>query len=150
MAKCIYCHKEAGFLRHKHRACLQKYNQNKEAIDKMIESSFFSTGDFKKVKQEIEKLAKEGYVSTEDLKKIYISNYDIAVQKFLYDGILTNEEEKKLAEFKTIVHLDQDVLDQYGLFQKFIKAVIVRDLAQGKTPPVNFDTVGDIPFTFKK
>ncbi len=148
MANCVYCGKPAGFLRIRHKACKQKYLEHTAAINALIEQSFFSTGDMKTIKSKIEKLAKEGYISQKQLETIYLENYDAAVQQFLYDGILTKEEEIKLAQFKENLQLDQDLLDQHGLFQQFIKAVIIRDLAKGKKPLVDFDADGDIPFTF--
>lgn len=150
MGACKYCHKSAGFLRWKHKACEAQYIANKAKIDELIETSFVENGDFDKIKGEIERLKTNGYLKTKDLNAIYLANYDTAVQEFLYDGILTKEEEQKLAEFKSILQLDQDLLDQNGLFQKFIKAVIIRDLAEGKVSPVVFDITEKIPCSFEK
>lgn len=150
MGACKYCHKSAGFLRWKHKACEAQYITNKAKINELIETSFVENGDFDKIKGEIERLKTNGYLKSKDLNAIYLANYDTAVQQFLYDGILTKEEEKKLAEFKSALELDQDILDQNGLFQKFIKAVIVRDLAEGKSSPVVFDITDKIPCSFEK
>lgn len=150
MGKCKYCHKPAGFLRWKHPWCEEANLQNKQKIDELIETSFVEEGNFTKIKTEIDILQKNGYISSKELHELYIENYDTAVQQFLYDGILTKEEEKKLAEFKSALALDQEILDQNGLFQKFIKAVIIRDLAEGKPSPVVFDITDKIPCSFEK
>jgi len=135
MGICIYCKQKAWFLRNKHKECQRKHDTNTRVIKDLIETTFVTTGDFKKLAPEIEKLAKNGYISEKELNDIYVKKYDIAVQQFLYDGILTKEEEKKLIGFKDNLHIDRTVLNQNGLFEEFIKILIIKNLAEKKALP---------------
>lgn len=130
MAKCSYCQKDAGFLQRKHKDCYILYKRNKIKIEKLLYSAFFGTEDMKSLKNRIIVLAKEAGIQPKELDAIYIANYNKIVKQFLYDGVLTYDEELKLTEFKNEFNFDQEFLDQHGLFQKFIKAVVVRDVAK--------------------
>jgi hypothetical protein len=86
----------------------------------------------------------------DELNDLYIAAYDNAVEKILDDGVLTEDEEESLSEFKKKLNLDQSLLDKNGSFIKVGKAIIIRDLTEGKMPNVNLNIVGNLPFVFQK
>lgn len=146
MAKCKYCRINAWLLRWKHKKCALIHDFNKSKIDRMIYNWFFWSDNFFNIREEVIKIAKESYILPRELDTIYISNYNKIVKQFLYDGIITEQEEIKLTEFKEVFKFDQEFLDQKGLFQKFIKAIIVRDIISGREPDVDLDLDFQLPF----
>lgn len=68
----------------------------------------------------------------------------------MYDGIITSQEEEKIIQFRETFNLDQDLLDQNGFFDKFLKSIVVRDLAESKKSSVLFDTDANLPFALEK
>ena len=147
MARCKYCGKSAWLFRWKHKVCEEIYEKGKHNINKIIYDWFFSFSDMMSIKKSVIQLAKESYISPKELDEICIFNYNKIVKQFLYDGIITPQEETKLTEFKDVFNFDQEFLDQQGLFEKFIKAVIVRDIIEGKMPAVDFDLDSEIPLS---
>lgn len=135
MGTCMYCKQKAWFLRNKHKECKKNHNTSIESIKELVEKTFVTTGDFKKVWKEIEKFKKNSHITEEELNDIYLEKYDIAVQQFLYDGILTKEEEKKLIEFKDELHIKKSVLNENWLFEEFMKMLIIKNLAEKKKLP---------------
>lgn len=150
MAKCVYCKKDAGLFKKRHKECENLHQNNVEEINYLIKSAIRHPSEFKWLKNKIEKLAKEWVVSEQKLNEIYTYNYDKAVQKFLYDGVLTKDEEESLSLFQETLDVEQDVLNKNGAFQNFMKAVLIRDLALGKIPQVEFNVVGDLQLDFDK
>ncbi len=150
MAKCKYCKKPAWFLKWKHKKCDFIHKLNKHKISSIIANSFFNKTNIEKLKPEILSLAKEWYISNEELNTIYLYNYDSTIKKFLYDGIITPQEEKKIIQFRDTFNLDQDLLDKHGFADKFLKSIIVRDLAETKKSSVLFDTDMELPFDLEK
>lgn len=150
MSKCIYCGEKAGLFNSRHRECEDKYLTTKINIIELVSSSIEKGIDFKQLQSEVEKLANEGLVNAEEVEDLYISGYDTTVGNFLDDGILTKDEEEKLAEFKKNLNFDQGTLDKNGSFQKIVKAVIIRDISEWKLPAVSFDIVWHLPFNFQK
>ncbi len=150
MSKCKYCGKSAWLFRNKHKDCAILHDTNEAKIDKMIYGCFFSNEDMSKLKKDIISLAKKSYISPRELDTIYITNYNKVVKQFLYDGMVTNQEEIKLTQFKDVFGFEQNFLDQQGLFQKFIKAVVVRDIANWAMPNVEFDSGLNMPFKLNK
>ncbi len=140
MGKCIYCKKKAGFLRRKHKECKNNHANALESIKNLIETTFVTTGDFKKLSKEISMLVKSGHVSEKELNEIYLEKYDIAVQQFLYDGFLSKEEENKLIAFKDTLHIRSNVLDENWFFEEFMKILIIKILAEKKPIPKHFYT----------
>lgn len=138
MGTCIYCKQRVWLFRNSHKECKEVHNSAIEAIKEMIEKTFVTTGDFKKIWKEIEILKKKDYITEEELNDIYLEKYNIAVQQFLYDGILTKEEEKKLIEFKDRLHIKKAVLNENGLFEEFMKILIIKNLAEKKALPKHF------------
>ena len=150
MGQCIYCDQKAGFLRSKHKECEEKNQINRANIVDLIESSFVQKTNFKKLKLAIEESANEGFISEEEVNEMYASIYDDAVEKYLDDWILTNEEENNLTEFREKLDLNQEALDRNWSFSKVGRAVILRDIIEGKISSVNLDIVGNLPFNFQK
>ncbi|HOG15300.1 MAG TPA: hypothetical protein PK674_01805 [Candidatus Absconditabacterales bacterium] len=150
MGLCKYCGEDAGFLKKKHKECSILHDVNKNRIGKMIYFGFFGDEDMTEIKEKVINLAKKSYITPKELDKLYISVYNKIVKQFLYDGIITHEEELRLTKFKKVFNFDQEFLDQHGLFQKFIKALVVRDVANKELPNVDFESDFDLPFKLEK
>jgi hypothetical protein len=150
MGLCKYCGEKAWFLKRKHKECSVLHDVNKRRIEKMIYFGFFGDEDMVEIRDKVINLAKKSYITPKELDKMYISIYNKIVKQFLYDWIITKEEEVKLTEFKKVFNFDQEFLDQHWLFQKFIKAVVVRDVANKEIPNVDFESDFNLPFKLEK
>lgn len=91
----------------------------------MIASSLFGEVD----KNEIIQIARESYIGEEELKSLILDGLDEAIDKALEDNILTEEEERLkgiLLEFG----FDADELSSNKAYERFIKALVLRDLLE--------------------
>ncbi len=150
MGQCKFCKKSAWLFRKKHKACEIKYISNSNKIKELLEFSLKWDTDFSWLKNTIDTLAKEWFINKDTLDDIYTSIYDDAVQRFLYDGILTEKEEENLSLFEENFWLNQDILNKNWSFWNFMKAIIIRDLAQWKMPLVTFNVIGKLPLKFEE
>lgn len=146
MAKCRYCGISAWLFRWKHKKCFEVHEHGKHKIDKIIYDWFFWIDNMQDIRKIVVDISKESYITPKELDEICISNYNKIVKQFLYDWLMTEQEEFKLTEFKDEFGFDQEFLDQQGFFEKFIKAVVVRDIVKWKMPDVEFDLDNNIPF----
>ncbi len=144
MGKCIYCWQDAWFLKKRHKICQQKHDQNKKTLSNLIESTFVSHKHFDEIKKDIEKLQIEWYISQKELYEIYLENFEIAIQQFLYDWILTEDEENKIIEFKEKLQIHEKILNRHGLLDEFLKALIIKKLAYKKSIPQNIININNV------
>ncbi|MDD2715202.1 MAG: hypothetical protein PHW04_04845 [Candidatus Wallbacteria bacterium] len=171
MGLCIYCGKEAGWFRKRHKECEAEFQAKKEAEEVrkeverikterlMQETKLKETGILKEYRQQaLMQLHSENYdddklneISKEisDKPAQYqqlVSAFESAVDDFLDDSILTNEEEKKLVNF--INHFQLNV-GKNPMYIQCAKAAILRDVVEGNIQS-RIKTPEGLPFNFQK
>ena len=147
---CKFCGQPAGFLRSVHKECKLANSNAMVSIPNEISQSITSTPDFANLNNKVSNLAKVGFVSQNELSELYTLGFDKAVEIFLEDGIISNEEEDKISGYKKYFNLDQSVLDKNGSFEKVAKGLILNDIFQGKLPQDRFNFSGNSPFLLEK
>lgn len=85
----------------------------------------------------------------EKWKDVVISSWEEAVDTFLSDKLLDDEEEKILIEYANHFNLSQRELDRNGAFSRLVKSGVLKDLCQGKIPK-RVEVEGSLPFNFQK
>lgn len=147
---CKFCGQPAGFFRSEHKECELIHSNAMVTIPKEISQSITSTSDFSNLNNEITTIAKTGFVNQNELSELYILGFDKAVEIFLDDGIIADEEEKKISSFKKYFNLDQSILNKNGSFEKVAKGLILNDIFQGKLPEDRLNISGNSPFLLEK
>lgn len=150
MGNCIYCGRKAGFLKSKHKECEINYHDGRKKIIESICSAITNDLDFIRLENEIRTIAERSNIKPDNIVSLYIKGFDEAVDSFLDDGILTTEEEDKIAKFKSHYNFEQDIIDKNGSLQKVVKAAILRDILDGQIPEKKLKIEGNLPFLLQK
>ncbi len=150
MGKCIYCGENAGFFSNKHKDCELKFNQGQvEYVDEII-SSIIGGDDYDSLKQKLNNISKSNYIGKNLQNDLKAKAFDLVVEQFLEDGILSPYEEEKIDKFKDDFQLTQDTIDKNGSYMKVVMSSIIRDLTEGKEPEQKININGQLPFIFQK
>lgn len=147
---CKFCGQSAGFLRSVHKECELAHSNALISIPNEISKSITSTFDFPSLSNKVATIAKNGFVNQTELSDLYTLGFDKAVETFLDDGIISNEEEDKISKYKEYFNLDQNVLNKNGSFERVAKGLILNDLFQGKLPENRLNISGNSPFLLDK
>jgi len=147
---CKFCGQPAGFLRSVHKECELAHSNALISIPNEISQSITSTSDFSNLSNKVATIAKTGFVNQTELNELYTLGFDKAVETFLDDGIISNEEEDKISNYKKYFNLDQNVLNKNGSFEKVAKGLILNDISQGKLPENRLNISGNSPFLLDK
>lgn len=145
MGKCIYCGKQAGFLRKKHKSCEIKFNEFKQKISLLLSN----LENINSVVSEFRNIAESSYISREILKKVILDEIKNLIDRVLEDNILSEEEESKILELIKGLNFNIDEIKQTSCYLKLIKGKILRDILNGIIPQID-EIDRDIPFNFQK
>lgn len=149
MSKCIYCEKSAGLFSKFHKDCETNYNNGKNQILQEI-GNHFRSENYKNIKQNVSKIANKSYIFESDLKKLLIKGYDRAVDLFLEDGVISDDEYAKLEDYETLFDIPKDEIARAGSTQKIVKSLILNEALNGKITKSRVEVDGSIPFLFEK
>lgn len=156
MGNCTYCGKPVGFLRSKHPECEQErlkrqrvIAEGKERITTEVSRVIKGTASLAELEKTIAEIESSFLVPGSERNALLINAWEVSVEKFLEDGVLDEEEEKRLVEFKNYFSLSQSDLDKNGALTKTAKAAVLREVLNGVIPQrVSVD--GNIPINFQK
>lgn len=167
MGKCKHCGLDAGFFRWRHAECENKFQEGKrkeieerkiadrrlhEGIQKITNYSqlaITNRSDLISLSAEISSLVLANNIPNEAKETALIKAWENAVDLFLEDSILTDEEEEKLINFMETFQLSNEMLNKRGFYTKVVKAGILRDLVNGKLPQ-RVSIEGQLPFNLQK
>jgi hypothetical protein len=149
MGICKYCGENAGFLRKQHKACHEKYLKGWNTIINKVTDTISEKTDFKSLEKNVELIASESFVKKESYPILLVKGFDNAVEKFLEDGIISEEEENRVSDFKDHFNLSQDQIDETGSWTKMVQGSILREVMDGNIPE-RFKVEGILPFNFQK
>ncbi|QTY27793.1 hypothetical protein [Flavobacterium sp. CS20] len=150
MGKCIYCGEKVGFLKKKHKECEFKFQQGKNEYVEVIKSSILDESNFNGLEEKLKSIRQQSYLSENLHNDLTTKAFDLAVEHFLEDGILSPDEEEKVEIFKDRFQLSQNILDKNGSYTKVGMSSILRDLTEGKIPEQRIKIDGQLPFLFQK
>lgn len=150
MGKCIYCGEKAGLFKSKHKDCEAKHENGKAQFIEIIRNSIESDEDYSSLPAKLSSIEEQSFISTELKEELIANGFDSAIESFLEDGILSEEEEQRALEFKEKLGLEQGVIDRNGSYTKLSMASVIRDLTEGKMPEFKITITGQLPFLFQK
>lgn len=141
MGKCIYCGKPAGLFRSKHAECNTREKARVAVVkggkDKLRESvvtAVLQPIEAEKIKDVIEEAARSGKLDHDDVREAIIAGWCSSVEKCLEDGVIDEEEERKLMAVKNGFGFTEEDLDESGSHTRLVKAAIIRDVLAGILP----------------
>jgi hypothetical protein len=149
MGTCVYCKKPAGFLRRKHKECKKKFETGIQEIKLLVKSYPSNNIDIEELKSQIRRIAEDSYIDEVNLEKIIYESSKLAVEQAFEDGILTEQEEKRLLEIINLLNFDQEKLKSDPLYIKIVKGAIIRELLEGKIPQ-RLTIIGNLSFNLQK
>jgi hypothetical protein len=150
MSDCIYCGKDAGFLKSKHSDCETKHLNGCSALKTLLMNSFVNGIDFYTIDKQIKSIALDSYISSEKLNQIYLSIFDEAILQYLNDGIITDIEKRTVARFQQYTGLPQQVLNSNKSLEKVVQSDILHSILKGVIPTPAITIQGSLPFMIGK
>ena len=150
MAKCKYCGEKAGLFRSKHKECEEKNLEGKTDIGLMVFDALEGKEKMEGLKGRVNKIASECSISDEEVKDILVSEFDLFAFSVVDKGLLSEEQETRVALFQNEVGIKQSFLDKYGAFSKLLKSKIIRQITNGEVPDTIQELVHETPFILNK
>ena len=110
MGACRYCGRKAGFLRGKHKECESTYQVGRERMVALVADAA-GRADFSEAAllDKLAAIAGSSYVDDDGIRAVIAEGWHQAVKEGLADGILTQDEEARLRDFR-----DQFAVDEPG------------------------------------
>jgi len=150
MGLCKYCGEKAGLFRSKHKACEAKKIAGQTSIIFEVEKFILEKEGIENMQQTIQQIAAEHYIKAEELNALYGKGFDEAVAHILEDGVVSEEEEKKIGTFKSQFDDFDTKIDTQDSILKVIKSLVMRDLLGGNIPQSRVNFAGNAPFLLQK
>lgn len=150
MGTCKYCGKDAGFLSSKHSVCEMAFNDGRRKLLTILQSVFISKKDFYLLDNEIQKTAQSSYINKTELDSIYVEALDNAIELFLNDNVISQDENTIVARFQQYTGLSQSVLNINKSLDKVVQSSILQNLIAGNIQSPNITITGDFPFLLQK
>jgi len=149
MGDCKVCGKPAGFLRDKHAACVSLREAAMSDIPSMVADACESTDALDGLHDRVRSKARQSFISEAETRSLMARGWSASVNKCLDDGVISEDEEKRLLALQASLSLSQADLDQAGAFSKVVKAAVIRDLLSG-TLPKRVTLHGPLPINMQK
>lgn len=149
MGICKFCGQKAGLFKSVHKECVEANDSGKFTIVDKVSQAILGTTDFSVFDTEINNIAQNAFINKEELNELYGLGFDNAVEAFLDDGVVSPEEEQKIANFKNHYNFGENTLDGRGSLQKIVKALILRDILDGNIPS-RLNITGTLTFLLEK
>jgi hypothetical protein len=150
MGICKYCGESAGFLKSKHNECETKHQSGLVTLQNKISDTIQKGGDFNFLDKEIDFIKKESFITDNERLSCFVKAFDHTVDIYLDDRILTKEEEELSSRLLDYYNFEKSFLNKNGSYEKLIKASLLRDLNEGKTPTSRINIEGKLPFLLQK
>ena len=114
MGDCRYCGQKAGFLRRSHKDCESTHRAGRQRMVALVaEAAGRSNFSEAALLEEISSIAGDSYVDDDGIRAVIAEGWHQAVNEGLADGILTQDEEARLRDFRDRFALD-DQWDKTG------------------------------------
>jgi hypothetical protein len=148
MGDCKFCGQPAGLLRKRHKECEQKHDTGWASMVGDCRLAALGEGDSGTLQQRLSETATANYIEADKTKDAMVEGWGLAVEQFLNDSSLDENEEKKLVGFKERFGLSREMLDLNGSWTKVVKGAVIRDLLSGIVPK-RVTIKGSLSFNFQ-
>ncbi len=147
MESCIYCGQRAGLLKKKHDECDIKHRSGFHKIADLINDVIIFGAGYDEIDILVDQIAKETF-NKDRKREAILSGWDSSVGKFLEDGVLSIDDEEKVAIFLNNFSFSPKELNQNKSYLKLIQSRILRDIMNGGALAVK--TFQKVPFNLQK
>jgi len=147
MARCELCGKPAGWFKTKHDECTAARKQGWSEMVTTAKGALVARRH-ERLLSELQEVAAKYGIPNDFIRNSLVVAWTSALDEALEDGLLSNDEEDSLAQFQSAFELRRDELDQQGYYMRAMRAVVLRDLMEGKLPS-GVQAVG-FPFNLQK
>ena len=150
MGKCKYCGKDAGLFHSSHPQCEAAFEQGKNELSSILYDCFAHKTDFYLKDQDMKRITSQAYLNSDALRKLYVSVFDNAIEQYLDDGIIDQQEERVVARYMQYTGLNQETLNTNKSLEKVVQSKVLQDILQGNKPIPRITIKGDFPFMLSK
>lgn len=141
MGNCIYCGKPAGLLRSKHAECEAK-EKARVAVVKVLQdklqasvvAAILEPSESGRLRELIHEAGQSGKLTKDDVREAIIAGWCSSVDKCLEDGVIDEEEERKLVALKNAFAFSEEELDRTAAHTRLVKAIVIREVLAGNLP----------------
>ena len=107
MGDCRYCGQKAGLLRRSHKDCEATYRAGRQRMVALVAQAAGRSNFSEAVLlEDISSIARDSYVDDDGIRAVIAEGWRQAVNEGLADGILTQDEEARLRDFRDRFALD--------------------------------------------
>ena len=149
MGNCRHCKQPAGWLRSVHKECATKFEQGKALITSLLVDAIEDDAALASFYSQASAVAKEHFLGEQDIDNLIVEGFGQAVDDFLEDGLLTEEEEASLTLAARKLKVPQARLVATGTADKLRKGYVLRELMYGRLPEPQ-SQAERLPFNFQK
>ncbi len=101
MGDCRYCGQKAGFLRRSHKECEGTYRAGRERMVALVaEAAGRSSFSEAALLEDLSSVARDAYIDDDGIRAVIAEGWHQAIKEGLADGILTQDEEARLRDFR--------------------------------------------------
>lgn len=146
MADCIHCGEPAGWFRQEHPKCRDVKQQQADAVaaeqaqvlPRLVEKlrlDLIGTTPLIDIEAHLLDQSAAGTLAPAQRTECLVKAWEGAVDSFLDDGILTDEEEARLNEAVERFMLPPALLDRSGALSRVGKSAVLKVILRGDVPP---------------
>lgn len=133
MGDCRFCGHPAGMFRSQHKDCEERHTQAITSIRHQIAQAIVRGDDGQRAVEAVKPLGREGFVRGAAFTAEVIAGWEAALERFLDDGILTEDEERCILGFAQSAGL-LDQVQPTQAYERIVKVAVLRDLQNGVVP----------------
>ena len=146
MGTCPYCRRGAGLFRSAHPECKQQHEQACRRLYLLLSTCFRDKLSFRDQDDKIKQICREGYIDHQTLGSICARALDDAIRLFLYDGLISQEENDAVSAFIEYTGFPQSVLNVNHCMERLVQSQILQDIYEGRPPKCRITTNASLPF----
>ena len=156
MGKCIYCGRSAGLFSSKHAECVKKEQKRLadvqvrkanlvQCVLEVIQNPAVAT----RLKELVDEEVNGMKLTQEEVKAAIVDGWEQSVDTSLEDGVIDQEEERRLVALMRGFKFTEEELDKSGAHTRMVKAAVIRDVLSGVVP-LRFNLDGPLPINLQK
>lgn len=116
----------------------------------LLAGCFQRKEDFYLHQNELQSICREAFVTDDICRQIYCRAFDAAIEQYLDDGIIDNDEERTVARFMQFTGLPQHLLNANKSLEKVVQSKVLQELLNGQVPTPRITISGSFPFLLSK
>ena len=115
---CPFCHQKAGILSRSHTECRRAFQSGRNEMVRLAAQAAASrTFDEKTLRLSLAEIARRSYGDGDTVNQALETGWKLGVNHSMADGIITQDEEARLREFRDQLALGSDTADSGAMAQ---------------------------------